>query len=105
MYQLYQYYIYGTTTIVTIGCYNCCRFLEGEVRCLVATDVAARGLDILEVDLVVECEPPKVFAYLHMYVYKKSDANMFLNFSNNRQIDFMVAKKPIAINHNAFRFK
>ena len=37
-------------------------FREGKFRCLVATDVAARGLDIPEIDLVVQCEPPKVWA-------------------------------------------
>ncbi len=35
-------------------------FREGNYQVLVATDVAARGLDIPEVDLVVQCEPPKV---------------------------------------------
>ncbi|XP_031556545.1 nucleolar RNA helicase 2-like [Actinia tenebrosa] len=41
-------------------------FREGKFRCLVATDVAARGLDIPEIDLVVQCEPPKdVDAYIH----------------------------------------
>ncbi|XP_065892594.1 nucleolar RNA helicase 2-like isoform X2 [Dysidea avara] len=41
-------------------------FREGKFRCLVATDVAARGLDIPEVDLVVQCEPPKdLDAYIH----------------------------------------
>jgi len=41
-------------------------FRDGKFRCLVATDVAARGLDIAEVDLVVMCEPPKdLESYIH----------------------------------------
>ena len=35
-------------------------FRGGTFQVLVATDVAARGLDIPEVDLVIQCEPPKV---------------------------------------------
>ena len=35
-------------------------FRKGNFRCLVATDVAARGLDIPEVDLVVQTESPSV---------------------------------------------
>ena len=35
-------------------------FREGRFQVLVATDVAARGLDVPEVDLVIQCEPPKV---------------------------------------------
>jgi ATP-dependent RNA helicase DDX21 len=41
-------------------------FKEGKLKCLVATNVAARGLDIPEVDLIVQLEPPKdVETYIH----------------------------------------
>ncbi len=41
-------------------------FREGTCRVLVATDVAARGLDIPEVDLVIQCQPPKdVDTFVH----------------------------------------
>ena len=44
-----------------ISCYLLIQgFREGRFQVLVATDVAARGLDIPEVDLVIQCEPPKV---------------------------------------------
>lgn len=41
-------------------------FREGRYKVLITTDVAARGLDIPEVDLVVQCSPPKdVDSYIH----------------------------------------
>jgi len=41
-------------------------FRDGKFNCLIATDVASRGLDIPEIDLVIQTEPPKdVDSYIH----------------------------------------
>jgi ATP-dependent RNA helicase DDX21 len=41
-------------------------FKSGHVRRVVATNVAARGLDFPEIELVVQIEPPReVEAYVH----------------------------------------
>ena len=42
------------------------RFKEGKFQVLVATDVASRGLDIKDVGLVIQIEPPKdTETYIH----------------------------------------
>ena len=41
-------------------------FRDGKFRCLICTNVCARGVDIPEVDLVINCEPPdSVETYVH----------------------------------------
>ena len=42
------------------------KFRKGEVKFLICTDVAARGLDILGVETVVNFDAPKqIETYLH----------------------------------------
>lgn len=41
-------------------------FKDGRLKVLVATDVASRGLDIPNVELVIQVEPPQdIEAYIH----------------------------------------
>src|SRR5206468_12088616 len=45
---------------------NLAAFAEGDVRVLVATDIAARGIHVDEIELVVHVDPPAEHkAYLH----------------------------------------
>ena len=42
------------------------RFRSGQINCLIATDVAARGLDIPDVDIVIQMEPPRhIESFIH----------------------------------------
>ena len=50
-------------------------FKKGKFSVLVATDVAARGLDIPKIDLVINCHPPEQpETYIHR-VNKKAREN------------------------------
>lgn len=41
-------------------------FRDGKFKCLIATNIAARGLDIPQIDLIVQLDPPKdVETYIH----------------------------------------
>jgi len=69
-------------------------FREGKFRCLVATDVAARGLDIPQIDLVVQTSPPlggDIESYIHRSgrtgrAGKKGVCVCIYNFKNKRAI-------------------
>lgn len=48
------------------SCHAISNILAGTFRVLIATDVAARGLDITGVSLVIQSEPPQSYeAYVH----------------------------------------
>jgi len=35
------------------------QFRQGKVQIIICTDVCARGIDLPDLDLVIQCEPPK----------------------------------------------
>ena len=67
-------------------------FRNGSLKCLVATNVAARGLDIPTVDLIVQLAPPKeVETYIHRSgrTGRAGKEGTCITFFTKRQQDLM----------------
>eukprot|EP01098_Paradermamoeba_levis_P004086 TRINITY_DN1781_c0_g1_i1.p1 TRINITY_DN1781_c0_g1~~TRINITY_DN1781_c0_g1_i1.p1 ORF type:complete len:317 (+),score=117.98 TRINITY_DN1781_c0_g1_i1:945-1895(+) len=84
-------------------------FREGRFSCLVATDVAARGLDITGVDLIVQCQPPRdTETYIHrsgrtgragrqgtvITFYNKNEAGMIKRLEKSSGVDLQRIGNP-----------
>lgn len=84
-------------------------FRDGKFKYLVATNVCARGIDIPEVDLIINCEPPgDVESYIHrsgrtgragrpgvcVTLYSPFQEYQINNIRNSAGIDFVVTGPP-----------
>ena len=68
------------------------RFKESKFQVLVATDVASRGLDIPDVELVIQLEPPKdTESYIHRSgrTARAGKSGTCITFFNNRNEEFV----------------
>jgi ATP-dependent RNA helicase DDX21 len=68
------------------------RFKEGKFQVLVATDVAARGLDIPAIELVIQIEPPKdTETYIHRSgrTARAGRSGTCITFYNKKTIDLL----------------
>ncbi len=67
-------------------------FREGKFKCLIATNVASRGLDIPEVDLIIQLDPPKdVDTYIHRAgrTARAGRKGVCIIFYNNNQLSLV----------------
>ncbi|KAJ3261758.1 Nucleolar RNA helicase 2 [Boothiomyces macroporosus] len=84
-------------------------FREGKFTCLITTNVCARGVDIPEVDLVINCEPPTdVESYIHrsgrtgragksgicITFYKQAQEYLIQNITKRAGVDFIKIGAP-----------
>ena len=89
------------------------QFREGHINILVATDLAARGIDVKEISYVVNYHLPDVYdTYVHrsgrtaragaagfsLTVLQKEEAQDIVNFEQELGIHFKIYKKPNARN-------
>lgn len=68
------------------------RFKEGKFQVLVATDVASRGLDIPDVELVIQLDPPKdTESYIHRSgrTARAGKHGTCITFYNRKSIEFV----------------
>lgn len=83
-------------------------FKKGEIDCLVATNVAARGLDFPQIDLIIQMEPPKtVDTYIHrsgrtgragkngvcVTLFSEREENLMYNIEKEARIEFTLLKQ------------
>ncbi|CRH00625.1 ATP-dependent helicase, putative [Plasmodium relictum] len=84
--------------------YTMQRFRQGMFQILIATDIAARGLDISNVDLVIQCFPPN---YSSIYIHRagrtgranKKGTSLVL-FSDEDRHDLIKIEKSCGIKFN-----
>jgi len=68
------------------------RFKENKFQVLVATDVASRGLDIPDVELVIQLEPPKdTESYIHRSgrTARAGKSGTCITFYNHKSVEFL----------------
>lgn len=68
------------------------RYKEGKFKCLVATDVASRGLDVKGVTLVIQLEPPKdTESYIHRSgrTARAGQSGTCVTFFNSKNVEFL----------------
>lgn len=75
------------------------RFKDAKFQVLVATDVASRGLDIPNVELVIQIEPPKdTESYIHRSgrTARAGRSGTCITFYNNRNAEFLYRIEELA---------
>jgi len=68
------------------------RFKDNKFQVLVATDVASRGLDIPDIELVIQLEPPKdTESYIHRSgrTARMGKSGICITFFNHKNIEFL----------------
>ncbi|KAI9296561.1 DEAD-domain-containing protein, partial [Neoconidiobolus thromboides FSU 785] len=96
-------------------------FKSGKISCLVATDVAARGLDISNVELVIQAEPPNnPETFIHrsgrtgragnfgtnvMLFNPKQDAEIYHKIQQHTGVQFKIVRAPTMADFRASIFE